>query len=414
MSGSATIVPTLSASQFAARLARNIPHGWAGDDAAQGGLLYSALVAMGSQLSYVLSELQYAANAQRLTSETSPELDFGSQDFLGGLLPRPSGTTDSAYAQMIIASLFQRAVTKVNIQSALTKLTGQVPRMLEPWNIFDTGVWDNVSYWDVDTSANPARWGDGSMTYQGFVETVPPSIPAIGPNNPILCLDTTAYWDVPGYFFGTIGSASTQNVYDLINALRAWGTIVWVKFVTATSASAIVAPSAPTGVAAGSTSPTTAVVSWKAPATGTPPYNYQVFYRLTGTTSWQTGPTSQTSPAVVSGLQPGTQYDFGVWASNLSGTSVISATATATTQLVAPGPATGLVASSIGPTSVVISWSAPIVGTPPFLFQVLYRPTGTANFAAFGQASGSTTVVVTGLQPSTQYDFEVRTSNVGP
>lgn len=412
-SGAATIVPTLSANQFARRLATNIPKDWAGADAAQEGLVYSVLESLGTQLSYVMEQLSYAADAQRLTTETYPELDFASQDFLGFSLPRPNGTSDSAHSQMIIEDLFKKAVTRTALKNAITTATGQVPRMMEPWSIFDTGTWTMTSYWDVDTSANPARWGDSSLRYQGFIETVPPSIAAIGPNNPILCWNDGAYWNQPGYFFGTISSAGAQDLYSLINSLRAWGTIVWVKFVTATSQTTIVAPSAPTSVTAGSTSPITTVVSWKIPATGTPPFSYQVFYALHGATNYQTGPSSLTNSAVVSVLQPGTQYDFVVWASNLSGTSAMSAVASATTLQVTPGPATNLSATSVGPTSVVIAFSAPTGGTSLFLFQVLYRVTGTATFTAFGTAGSQTSVTVTGLQPTTNYDFEVRTSNVG-
>lgn len=413
MSGTVTIIPQISPDQFHQRLARLIPHGWAGDDAAQDGLVGEFLQSLSEQLEFVLGELQYAAAAQRLTSETFPELDTASTDFLGSSLPRPSGMDDADYGQLIIANLFKQADTRLAISNAIQLLTGVTPRMIEPWNIFDTGTWDHISYWDVDTPANPARWGDGSLSWQGFIETVPPAIPAIGANNPILTFDDGAFWDVPGYFFGTIQSQSTQVLYDLINKLRVYGTTVWVKILTQIPSGAIVAPNAPGSVTASATSAQTVVVSWATPTVGTAGMNFQVFYQQVGSQTVLLGPTSITNSVVVSGLTPGTSYVFNVQASNLGGRSPLSLSATATTSLVVPGPATGLVATAIGPNSVVISFLPPTSGTPPFNFQVLYRVTSVGGpFTAFGIAGPATTVTVTGLLSSTRYDFEVRTANI--
>lgn len=409
-----TTIPTVTGEQFAGRTARTVPHGWAGDDAAQAGLFGDVLRAIGQQLNFVLTGVQYAAAAQRLTSETFPELDLASTDFLGDQLPRPSGISDSAYAQLIISNLFQQADTRLALSNAIQLLTGATPRMMEPWNIFDTGVWDHGSYWDVDTPANPARYGDGSLGWQGFIETVPPSIPAIGANNPILAYDDGAFWDVPGYFFGTIQPVSIQTLYDLVNRLKVYGTTIWVKFLTTAPAGSSVSPNAPAGLSAVPTSSTTVVVRWATPTVGTPAFGYRVFSQAAGQTTVTLGPSTQTNSAVVSGLQPGTSYQFFVQASNLAGTSVLSLPATATTSLVPPGPATNLVATSIGPTSVVISFSPPVTGTGPFIYQALYRVTTPGNtnpFVTFGVADTSTFVVITGLQPNTTYDIEIRTSN---
>ena len=125
--GSATILPTISASQFADRLAANLPAGWAGADAVQSGLVSSLLLAVGGELALALQELQYAASAQRLQTETYPELDLASQDYLGSLLPRPNGTDDFDYADLIIAHLFRSAATRQAISNALTLLTGFFP-----------------------------------------------------------------------------------------------------------------------------------------------------------------------------------------------------------------------------------------------------------------------------------------------
>ena len=412
MGYNATIVPTITGAQFAGRIAANLPPGWAGSDAVQSGLVSSMLLSFGTELAAVLQELQYAANAQRLQTETYPELDLASQDYLGTLLPRPNGMGDLDYADLIIAHLFRSAATRQAISNALTLLTGYTPRMLEPWNIYDTGSFDNNSYIDVDTVANPARLGDGSLVYQGFIETPPPTVAAIGPSNVVQTMDDGAYWDVPGYFCGTLSQASAQSVYDLINTIRAYGTTCWVKFVGSTPQTAVVAPTAPTAVSATSSSPTTAAVSFSLPATGTPPLSYQIFYQISGATTWTLATTAVSSPAVVSNLQPRTTYQFAVVASNAAGASPKSTPAAATTQAVVPGPATGLQAVAIGVDNITLSWNLPTTGTPPLMCQVLYRVTGTTTWSAWAAPSTATVVTVSGLQANTEYDFEVRTSNV--
>jgi hypothetical protein len=365
-------------------------------------------------LSFLVQQLQYVLAATRLTTETAPELDLASVDFFGSALPRPSGMSDAVFAQLIIDSLFKSAATRPAIAAALQKLTGQAPRMLEPWNIFDTGVWGRTSYWNVDTLANPARWAPTGLQYQGFVETIPAAVPAIGPNNPIYCWGSGPlgpYWNVPGYFFATIAANPGRSVYDVINELKAEGTTVWVKLVGgAPPSGTIVAPGVPTTIVVGAITSSSIALSWTAPTVGTPPFSYLVQYRVTGTTAWQIGPLSSITSAVVGGLAARTAYDLTVTAQNSAGlaTSVI---VHGTTPAVPPGPATNLTATLVQATAVTLLWSAPTVGTPPFSYVVQYRILGTIPWSTFTVGAGTIGVTVIGLLPATTYQFEVLSTN---
>ena len=287
-----TTIQTTTGAQFAARIADLYPRGWCSDDAKQSGNVYSLLLTLGNELRIVQAELQYALSAQRIGTATFPELDFASIDFLGNTLSRPSGQSDAAYSAAIIAALFKDAVTRPALQKALTALTGYVPRMLEPWSVKDTGAWRYQSYWNVDTIANPARWGNGGLRYQGFIETAAPAIAAIGPNNPIQCWGDSAYWNQPGYFFGIVAPQDVNAVNDLVNRLRAYGTTVWLKLVAPGTLALSTAPGPVTNLAAVSAGTTSVTVSWSAPATGTPPYTFIVIFRQSGTTSFTTGPST--------------------------------------------------------------------------------------------------------------------------
>lgn len=227
-----TVIPIISPPQFAARLAALFPGGWAGSDAAQGGLLYAFLLSLSQGLTAVLGQVQYALNAVYVPTETAPELDYASEDFYGNTLPRPPGMTDADYARLILSGLFQSAATRSAISNALKNLTGVTPRMIEPWAPGDTGAWDTVgvSYWDVDNVVSPFLW-TGEERFTGFIITpAPPSSFNTG-GNPILCWDDGWFWDIPGSAFFDLVINALSSVFSVINRLRAWGITVGVKIV---------------------------------------------------------------------------------------------------------------------------------------------------------------------------------------
>ena len=408
---SGTTINPLTGDQFAARIAELFPRGWCGDDAKQpGGNVYALFLAAGNELSIVQTELQYALNAQRLQTETFPELDLASIDYFGEDLPRPAGASDAAFEQLIVAALFQPAATRSALQNALTALTGSVPRMLEPWNVIDTGVWGYKSYWNVDTAANPARWGNGGLRYQGFIETAAPSIPAIGPNNPILGWSDSAYWNVAGYFFGIIPPVDLNAIDDLINRLRAYGTIVWVKIVSQGALGTIVAPSVVTNLAAVSSGTASVLLSWTLPTIGTPPFTFLVQYQQLGQTTFLNGPTVSVPSATVPNLAANTEYVFSVIAQNSAG-AITSPTVTATTAAIPPSPAQNLTAILVQANAVTLAWGAPATGSPPFIYSINYRVTGSTIWQNFLVGQGALTVTVINLIPLTSYDFEVLSQN---
>lgn len=410
-----TTIPSISGEQFHQRLVANLPPGWAGDDALQVGLWGDLLKSIGGELSYLVTQLQYVARATRLTTETYPELDLASQDFFGNLLPRPAGMIDSDYASLIISNLFKTAATRQSIYDALLRLTGTPPRMMEPWNIFDTGWWNGKTYWNVDTGDNPGRWGSPGSQYQGFIETLPASIPAIGPNNPILCWGDSAYWNVPGYFFGIIAAGVGQDVYSVVDSLKAEGTTVWVKLVN-TPPNVIppgtIAPSAPTGLVVTPASSSSLNVTWTASQIGTKPITYTPQYRVTGTGAFTNAPSTTATSSVITGLSPSTSYDVQIAAGNPAGTAT-STQVSATTQTQAAGAPSvpRSVTLTPGTTTIGVAWLAPVSGTPPFTYTVLYRVTGNTPFLTGPITNNVTNATITGLAVNTNYDVEVVASN---
>jgi hypothetical protein len=321
--------------------------------------------------------------------------------------------TDSAYAALIIANLFQTAATRPAIAAALQRLTGVAPRMLEPWNIFDTGTWGHTSYWNIDTADNPARWGSPGLRYQGFIETVPAAIPAIGPNVPVYGWGAGPlgpYWNVPGYFFGIISLLPGQAITDVVNRLKAEGTTVWVKLISP-AALGVVAPGSPSSVNLSNPTFSTVGVSWSVPASGTQPFSYIAQYRVTGTPTFVNTPSVTGTSTVLSGLVPVTSYDIRVVAQNAAGASTSAGFSQITTLKQPPSEAINLVALQVQATSITVIWDPPLVGTQPFSYVVQYRVSGTVPFANLAVSPGATGVSIINLLPLTTYDIDVVTSN---
>ena len=225
----ATTIPEPTATTIAGQVARLYPNRWAGDAAkSPGGVMYSLFLAVGSQVSFALQQANYALSATRIQTETSPELDLASEDFFGNALPRAAGQTDAAFLALIQANLFVPQATRGALSTAIENLVGAVPRMIEPWNPGDTGARDTlVSYRDVDNASNPMLNTSGYLGYNGFIITQLPIYNTIGAN-PLYTRDDGAYRDANEYRL-TVQASTLTQLYALINRVRAFGTVVWVK-----------------------------------------------------------------------------------------------------------------------------------------------------------------------------------------
>src|SRR6185437_9092256 len=93
------------------------------------------------------------------------------------------------------------------------------------------------------------------------------------------------------------------------------------------------------------------------------------------------------------------------------GTVVHVATGGGATVATVPGSPTGLTTSSVAATTVTLVWSAPTAGGAASAYNVEYRVTGTSTWTMAIQGASTTTYQVTGLAPSTTYDFRVTATN---
>ena len=174
---------------------------------------------------------------------------------------------------------------------------------------------------------------------------------------------------------------------------------------------ACVAP-APTGLRVTSDTDDSVSLSWNAV---TDAHYYKVEYRRSSSSSWlHAGYTFGTS-RTVSGLDPNTPYDFQVRArgdgspySYTYGSPSTSVSRT-TDSPTAPAP-TGLRATASTETSVSLSWNDV---TDAGAYKVEYRRSSSISWLHAGYVYSSTSDTVSGLDPNTAYEFQVRARGDG-
>lgn len=232
-----TTIPPIDPTAFGARIGATFPNGWAGSSAKITGNAAALFKAWGEGLSFDITSLQYALAATRIQTAIGDALDLAAEDFFDSKLPRLGGESDASYRARILAAMLPAGATRAAVKAAVAAVTGGPVRIIEPWQTSDTGVWDGTTqFWDVDSPQNPLRWTMGREAYQGFIECTLPSQTTIGAN-PFWGWDAGAlFFDEPnGCWIDVIGNGLTpETVYAVINAVRPFGTIAWVKFTAGT------------------------------------------------------------------------------------------------------------------------------------------------------------------------------------
>ncbi len=168
--------------------------------------------------------------------------------------------------------------------------------------------------------------------------------------------------------------------------------------------SAVVSCDAPTGLSASSITSSGATLSWSAVSGA---LNYNLQYRVNGTSTWTTVSSISGTSYNLSGLSGSTTYQWQVRTNCSSTNSNYTAGANFTTSTVITCNApTGLSASSITSSGATLSWSA-VSGALNYNLQ--YRVNGTSTWTTVSSISG-TSYNLSGLSGSTTYQWQVRTN----
>lgn len=166
-------------------------------------------------------------------------------------------------------------------------------------------------------------------------------------------------------------------------------------------------PPAPSGLRVVSTDRTNISLEWNAVSDPSNIARYTV-YLADGTLKGVTSSTNR----LITGLLPATDYSFYVTATDNAGnesepSQIVTGRTKNPVDTTAPPPPTGVVATAVSPTSIVVTWDEVI------------DPSGITSYQAFtleGALLGWThstarTFTVTGLRPSTSYGYTVKATD---
>jgi len=183
----------------------------------------------------------------------------------------------------------------------------------------------------------------------------------------------------------------------------------------------VVDPTAPLNLVSTAQAGGSITLDWDAPAVGTPPVTYSIYYKGHGDSVYtlatlevspgNTGYVVSTTYAVVVALEANTSYDFYAVAFGL-GTSPPSNIVTASTRAAeAPGRPRNLTPTGHTGTSVTLVWDAPVDngGSPVTVYHVKKATHG--NTPTEYTTSATTSKTVTGLVGGQAYDFLVTAEN---
>ncbi len=215
----------------------------------------------------------------------------------------------------------------------------------------------------------------------------------------------------PGFVLsaGTSSLASWQ-VATITGLVYSSGAVAFVSLPAPSTVSN--APGAVTSLSAAATSSSTIGVSWQTPATGSGSLTYTVQYRITGSSTWSVAAAALTTTSCqITGLTSSTSYDITVQTSSTNGvgpySNIINVATLAAAQSSVPGQVSGLSASVASSTSVQLAWSSQSGTNSATSYTVQYRVSGGSTWTSSITGVTSTNASVTGLQPSTSYDFSV-------
>ncbi|MBG6108835.1 S8 family serine peptidase [Frigoribacterium sp. CG_9.8] len=173
-------------------------------------------------------------------------------------------------------------------------------------------------------------------------------------------------------------------------------------------------PTEPRSLAAGSSTTTTMPLTWVQPSTlnGATILDYLVQYRVSGMSNWSTfaHTATATTGQTVSGLMPGTSYDFQVAARTAQGDSAFSSTVTVPTLTGITSAPRILSAGTATKSAVALVWTAPLTlnGGITTDYVVQFRISGSLAWTTFAHTAKATTgITVSGLRSRTLYQFQV-------
>jgi hypothetical protein len=279
--------------------------------------------------------------------------------------------------------------TSTNSTFATSAATGPAPYVgyVAFWGINNTGI--TIS-WSTDQPAN-TQLAYGTTTALGQLSPLQTTL-AVSHGVVLTTLNPGTKY----YFVAQSANASGVTGYSTVYTFTTSG--------TATTPAPVIS-----AVTATSITTNSATITWTTDQASTSLVNYGT------TTSYGSSSTPNSSlvtshSVTLTGLTPGTTYDFDVVSANSSNVSSNSANSSFTTNSAVAGPVISAVSTSaLSSTSVTITWTTDQASSSLVNYGTTtgYGSSSTPNSSLVTSHS----VTLTGLTPGTTYDFDVVSAN---
>lgn len=186
----------MTADDFFVRLKAGLPKTWFPDSSPY---TDAALYGAATLLNSFYTLYAYAKDQLRLTTMSGGWMDLFAGDFFGSNLPRLPGETDAAYLVRIRINLFRERSTVAAVSSVLSDVTGQKPKIFEPWQPSQTGSYRNGGCGYGVAGA----YGSVIMRNQALITAYRPS----SSHTPV----------------------TDDEIYGAINSVKPAGTVLWTQ-----------------------------------------------------------------------------------------------------------------------------------------------------------------------------------------
>jgi hypothetical protein len=252
-----------------------------------------------------------------------------------------------------------------------------------------------VAFWGVNNSGVTISWSTdlAANTQLNYGTT-----PSLGTLTPLQGGLTNSHGVV------LTGLASGTTYYFVAQSTGANGATGYSTTYSFTTTGSPSAPAPNISNIQTSVTTTTATITWTTDEAASSQVNYGVTTTYSASSTLNTT-LSTTHSVTLTGLMPGTTYDFDAMSANINGTSSTSSNSTFQTTGSAPGPViSSVAASSITSGSALITWTTDQAST---------------SVVNYGQTVSSATLVtshsvaLSGLTPNTLYSFTVTSVNAG-
>jgi len=224
---------TGSSDDITGRVKRVIPNRWFSYIAPYRDAVIGGLADIASRLYGLIS---YARAQTRLASAYGLWLDIFAYDYLQTFLVR-NNLGDDAFRLLIQATILKERVTRAGMSSALVAMTGNTPRIFEPWNTYDTGAYSSslpggFKCGQFGYGVGRGGYGNMNLPAQVFIDVTrgsPSGLPNVGGYGNVVAGWGTGAIEYLGSLVALTG-ITDGLIYQLINKTKPTGLITWVRF----------------------------------------------------------------------------------------------------------------------------------------------------------------------------------------